>query len=106
MADSDGNPTAQVKAVGKQELIRRIAERAGKSRKEASDILEATLDSIRDSLKNGEEVRLVGFGSFKVRTTAGRTGINPQTRERITVGPKQRVRFAPGKELNDAVAGR
>jgi len=104
MADSNGN--AEARAVGKQELIRRIAERAGKSRKETTDILEATLDSIRDSLKNGEEVRLVGFGSFKVRTSAERTGVNPQTRERITVGPKQRVRFAPGKELNDAVAGR
>jgi nucleoid DNA-binding protein len=105
MAESNGN-TAESKAIGKQELIRRVAERVGKSRKETTDILDATLNSIRDSLKNGEEVRLVGFGSFKVRTSAERTGINPQTKERITVGPKQRVRFAPGKELSDAVSGK
>ncbi len=91
-------------AIGKTELIRRVAQRTGKSVKETSDLVNETLDAIRDSLKNGEEVRLVGFGSFSVRTTAARTGVNPQTRAKIQVPAKQRVRFSPGKELNDAVA--
>ena len=90
-------------AIGKTELIRRVAQKAGKSNKETADLVNATLDAIRDSLKTGEEVRLVGFGSFSVRTTAARTGVNPQTRAKIQVPSKQRVRFSPGKELNDAV---
>src|SRR5690348_12241096 len=91
-------------AIGKTELIRRVAQSSGKSVKETSDLVNSTLDAIRDSLKSGEEVRLVGFGSFAVKTTAARTGVNPQTRAKIQVPSKQRVRFSPGKELNDAVA--
>ena len=91
-------------AIGKTELIRRVATNSGKSVKETSDLVNATLDEIRDSLKKGEEVRLVGFGSFAVKTTAARTGVNPQTRAKIQVPSKKRVRFSPGKELNDAVA--
>ena len=91
-------------AIGKTELIRREAQSSGKSVKETSDLVNATLDAVRDALKSGEEVRLVGFGSFAVKTTAARTGVNPQTRAKIQVPSKQRVRFSPGKELNDAVA--
>jgi nucleoid DNA-binding protein len=91
-------------AIGKTELIRRVAQGSGKSVKETSDLVNATLDAVRDALKSGEEVRLVGFGSFAVKTTAARTGVNPQTRAKIQVPSKQRVRFSPGKELNDAVA--
>lgn len=90
-------------AIGKTELIRRVAQSSGKSNKETADLVNATLDAVRDALKAGEEVRLVGFGSFSVRTTAARTGVNPQTRAKIQVPSKQRVRFSPGKELNDAV---
>jgi nucleoid DNA-binding protein len=90
-------------AIGKTELIRRVAQSSGKSVKETSDLVNAALDEIRDSLKKGEEVRLVGFGSFSVKTTAARTGVNPQTRAKIQVPSKKRVRFSPGKELNDAV---
>lgn len=90
--------------IGKTELIRRVASKTGKSNKETSDLVNETLDAIRDALKSGEEVRLVGFGSFAVKTTAARTGVNPQTRAKIQVPSKRRVRFSPGKELNDAVA--
>jgi DNA-binding protein HU-beta len=48
-------------------------------------------------------VRLVGFGSFKVRTSAARRGVNPQNRRPIEVPAKERVRFSPGKELSEAV---
>jgi DNA-binding protein HU-beta len=92
-------------AIGKTELIRRVAQSSGKSNKETADLVNNTLDAIRDSLKAGEEVRLVGFGSFSVKTTKARTGVNPQTRAKIQVPAKRRVRFSPGKELDDAVAG-
>jgi DNA-binding protein HU-beta len=92
-------------AIGKTELIRRVAQSSGKSNKESADLVNNTLDAVRDALKAGEEVRLVGFGSFSVKTTKARTGVNPQTRAKIQVPSKRRVRFSPGKELDDAVAG-
>ncbi len=92
-------------AIGKTELIRRVAQSSGKSNKETADLVNNTLDAIRDALKAGEEVRLVGFGSFAVKTTKARTGVNPQTRAKIQVPAKRRVRFSPGKELDEAVAG-
>jgi DNA-binding protein HU-beta len=89
--------------VGRQELTRRIATQAGLTQKKAAEVLEATLVTIRDSLKEGNEVRLVGFGSFKVRRSAARKGVNPRDRQPIEVPAKDRVRFSPGKELADAV---
>jgi DNA-binding protein HU-beta len=89
--------------VGRQELTRRIASQAKLTQKQAADVLEATLASIREALQNGNEVRLVGFGSFKVRKSAARKGVNPRDRKPIEVPAKERVRFSPGKELADAV---
>ena len=89
--------------VGRQELTRRIATQAGLTQKKAGEVLEATLDTIRDSLMSGNEVRLVGFGSFKVRESAARKGVNPRDRKPIQVPAKNRVRFSPGKELSEAV---
>jgi DNA-binding protein HU-beta len=93
-------------AIGKTELIRRVAHKGSKSNKETADLVNAVLDEIRDALKAGEEVRLVGFGSFSVKTTKARTGVNPQTRAKIQVPSKRRVRFSPGKELDEAVTGK
>ena len=89
--------------VGRQELTRRIASEAKLTQKQASQVLETTLISIREALQSGNEVRLVGFGSFKVRTSAARKGVNPRDRQPIQVPAKERVRFFPGKELADAV---
>ncbi|HEX6479158.1 MAG TPA: HU family DNA-binding protein [Ktedonobacteraceae bacterium] len=89
--------------VGRQELTRRIASEAKLTQKQASQVLETTLVTIREALQNGNEVRLVGFGSFKVRTSAARKGVNPRDRKPIEVPAKERVRFFPGKELSDAV---
>jgi DNA-binding protein HU-beta len=89
--------------VGRQELTKRIAAQTGLTQKKAGEVLEATLDNIRDSLHTGNEVRLVGFGSFKVRKSAARKGVNPRDRKPIQVPAKNRVRFSPGKELSEAV---
>lgn len=87
----------------RNELTRRIAARTNLTQREANAALNATLGSIRESLQNGKEVRLVGFGSFKVRTSAARKGVNPRDRKPLEVSAKNRVRFSPGKELSDAV---
>jgi nucleoid DNA-binding protein len=89
--------------IGRQELTRSIANKTGLTQKKSGEVLEATLDTIRDTLKTGNEVRLVGFGSFKVRKSAARKGVNPRDRKPIQVPAKNRVRFSPGKELVDAV---
>ncbi|HTI14104.1 MAG TPA: HU family DNA-binding protein [Dictyobacter sp.] len=92
-----------IQTIGRQELSKRIAKSAKLSQKQASEVLEATLTAIREALQNGDEVRLVGFGSFKVRQSAARRGVNPRDRQPIEVPAKDRVRFFPGKELSEAV---
>jgi DNA-binding protein HU-beta len=89
--------------IGRQELSKRIAKQAKLSQKQAAEVLEATLDAIREALQEGDEVRLVGFGSFKVRKSAARKGVNPRNGQVIEVPEKDRVRFTPGKELSEAV---
>jgi len=91
--------------VGRQELIKRVATSANKSVKESTIFVNATLDTIRDALKTGDSVRLVGFGVFSVKDTAPSVRVNPQTRQKINVPARKRVKFTPGKELMAAVAG-
>ncbi len=103
MATTKSESKSESSIVGRQELTKRIASQAGLTQKKAAEVLEATLDTIRESLKEGNEVRLVGFGSFKVRRSAARKGVNPRDRKPIEVPAKDRVRFSPGKELSEAV---
>ncbi|HEX8035422.1 MAG TPA: HU family DNA-binding protein [Ktedonobacterales bacterium] len=90
--------------VGRQDLIKMVAAKANKSAKETTEFVNATLDSIKETLETGETVRLVGFGVFSVKDTAESVRVNPQTREKINVPARKRVKFTAGKELNDAVA--
>lgn len=90
--------------LGKIALIERVAQRSGKSVKESSTVVNATLETIREALTRGDAVQLTGFGSFGVRTRAAHTGVNPQTRAKIRVPAKAHVRFSAGKGLSDAVA--
>ena len=91
-------------AIGRQDLIKTVASKAGKSAKETTEFVNATLEAIKDNLEKGETVRLVGFGVFSVKDTAESVRVNPQTREKINVPARKRVKFTAGKELNDAVA--
>ncbi len=91
--------------VGRQELIKRVATKTNKSVKESTVFVNGTLDAVLEALKEGDSVRLVGFGVFSVKDTAASVRVNPQTREKINVPARKRVKFTPGKDLNDAVAG-
>ena len=91
--------------VGRQELIKRVASKSNKIFKENAVFVNETLDAIRESLQSGDSVRLVGFGVFSVKDTAASVRVNPQTRQKINVPARKRVKFTPGKDLNDAVAG-
>jgi DNA-binding protein HU-beta len=89
--------------VNKSELIDRIAEAADISKASASRALDAALDAITQSLKDGEPVALVGFGTFTVRDRAAREGRNPQTGETISIAEARVPAFKPGKALKDAL---
>jgi DNA-binding protein HU-beta len=91
-------------AIGRSDLIKAVAGKAGKSAKETTEFVNATLEAIKENLEKGETVRLVGFGVFSVKDTAASVRVNPQTREKINVPARKRVKFAAGKELNEAVA--
>ncbi|MEM7102299.1 MAG: HU family DNA-binding protein [Bacteroidota bacterium] len=89
--------------MNKADLVNRIAEDAGLSKSQASDALNAVLDAVSGSLKKGDKVTLVGFGTFSISKRAARTGRNPQTGAAIQIAAKNVVKFKPGKDLSDAV---
>lgn len=89
--------------MNKADLVNRIAEDAGLSKAQAADALNSVLGAISESLKKGNKVTLVGFGTFSVSHRAARTGRNPQTGKAIKIAAKNVVKFKPGKDLSDAV---
>lgn len=91
--------------VGRQDLIKLVATKSQKSVKESTAFVNATLEAIRETLESGDSVRLVGFGVFAVKDTAPSVRVNPQTRAKINVPARKRVKFTAGKELTEAVAG-
>lgn len=91
--------------MNKGDLISKIAENAKLTKAQASDALNAVLDSIEGALKSGDKVTLIGFGTFSVSKREARTGRNPQSGESIQIDAKNVVKFKPGKELGDSVNG-
>jgi DNA-binding protein HU-beta len=89
--------------MNKQDLIGIVSDNAGLSKGDAVRAVEAVFDTITASLKKGEEVRLVGFGSFSVTKRKASTGRNPRTREPMAIKASNQPKFRPGKGLKDAV---
>ena len=89
--------------MNKTELINAIAENAGLNKAEAKKALDATLNAISDALKEGDKVALVGFGTFSINERPSRTGINPRTKEQITIEAKKIAKFKAGAELTEAI---
>ncbi|MFS1518562.1 HU family DNA-binding protein [Bacillus sp. SCS-151] len=89
--------------MNKTELVNSVAEKAELSKKDAGKALEAVFGAIGDSLKDGNKVSLLGFGTFEVRERAARKGRNPQTGEEIEIAASKAPAFKPGKELKEAV---
>ena len=87
----------------KTEIVEQMAQDAGISRTIADTALRSAIDSISNSLAKGQEVTIVGFGTFSVASRAARTGRNPQTGEPIEIKATKVPRFKPGKALKDAV---
>ncbi len=91
--------------MNKGELVQRISEKAGVSRSQAENALNAVVEGISDALRNDDSVTLVGFGTFSVSKREARQGRNPQTGESINISAKNIVKFKPGKKLADSVNG-
>lgn len=89
--------------MNKSELIEAIAASADIPKAAASRALDAMVEAVADSLKNGDSVSLVGFGTFTVKDRAARTGRNPQTGEPIQISAARVPSFKAGKALKDAV---
>ena len=87
----------------KAELVDEIAQKASLTRKHSEVIVDAVFSSIVEALQGGDKIELRGFGSFRVRHRAGRTGRNPKTGEGVIVPPKKVPYFKPGKELRELI---
>jgi len=87
----------------KQELIDIVSEKAGLTKKDTAGVLEVFLETIVDSLKRGEKVALVGFGTFEAKTRKAREGRNPATGETIQIAARTVPSFKAGRALKDAL---
>lgn len=92
--------------MNKQELIAVVASETGLTKKDSSAAVEAIIGAVAASLKKGESVRLLGFGTFDVKERAARTGKNPRTGENISIPASKVPVFKAGTELKTIVAGK
>ena len=89
--------------MNKQELIATVADMSGLAKSDAIKAVEAVFDAISATLKKGDEVRLVGFGTFSISKRKASTGRNPRTGEPMTIKASTQPKFKAGKGLKDAV---
>lgn len=89
--------------MNKGDLVAAVAERTDLSKGQAGEAVEAAIQAITEALKDGEEVKLVGFGTFTVSDRAAGTARNPRTGEPIKVAASKAPKFKAGQSLKDAV---
>ena len=89
--------------MNKTELIEKIAVGAEIKKEDAKKALEGTIEAIKNALIEGDKVQLIGFGTFSVNERPAREGINPATKEKITIAAKKVAKFKAGAELADAI---
>ena len=87
----------------KADLIDKVSQEAGLTRKDSEIIVESIFDSVVRSLRAGDKIEIRGFGSFRTRQRRARVGRNPKTGDRVDVPPKKIPFFKPSKELKDLV---
>ena len=92
--------------MNKSELIAEVAAKAEITKKDADAAVTAVIDAITESLKKGDKVQLVGFGTFEVRERGARTGRDPRTNQEIQIPASKAPAFKAGKALKDTVNGK
>lgn len=89
--------------MNKSDFIVKVAEKAEIDKKEAEKVVSAVFDTIVETVANGDDIRIVGFGTFESRERKERTGVNPRTKEQITIPASKIPAFKAGKAFKDAV---
>ena len=89
--------------MNKADLVSMIAAKSNLTKKDSESALNALVESITESMKKGDKVSLVGFGTFETRKRAARNGINPQTKKTIKIPATNAPAFKAGKALKDSV---
>jgi len=89
--------------MNKNDLVSSMASKSGLNKKNCEAALNAFIESVKETLKAGEKITLVGFGSFEVRNRAERIGQNPQTKEKMTIPASKAPAFVAGKGLKASV---
>lgn len=92
--------------MNKSELVAKVADKAGLSKKDAEAAVKAVVDSVTEALVNGDKVQLVGFGTFEVRERSARTGRDPRTGKTMEIAASKAPAFKVGQGLKDAVNGK
>ena len=98
-----GESNGRGRLVNKNDLVGAVADAAGLSKGQSLVVIESVFGAISEALKKGENVRLVGFGTFHVSKRAKSTGRNPRTGAEITIPASKQPKFKAGKGLKDAV---
>lgn len=89
--------------MNKGELIKAMAEKAGFTNKDAACAYEAFVEAVTEALKAGEKVQLVGFGTLEVKNVAAKTGINPQTKEKVAIPACKKPVMKFGKAYKELI---
>ena len=89
--------------MNRNELVDAVSGKTDMRKSEASKAVDAVFEAIEDALKGGDEVRLVGFGTFSVASRAASEGRNPRTGEKIKIAASKQAKFKPGKGLRDSL---
>lgn len=89
--------------MNKTDLVKKMAEAANISQADAKKALDAALESIKETLVAGDKVALIGFGTFSVNERPAREGINPATKQKITIAAKKVAKFKAGAEITNAL---
>jgi DNA-binding protein HU-beta len=89
--------------MNKAQLIELVAEKTSSTKNQSEVFLDATIEAIMEALRDGEEVKLVGFGTFSKTSRKARTGRNPKTGATVKIPSSFAARFKPGKDLKDFI---
>ncbi|GGK05656.1 MULTISPECIES: HU family DNA-binding protein [Parabacteroides] len=89
--------------MNKTEFITSVAEKSGLSKTDAKKAVDAFIETVSDEMKAGGKVSLLGFGSFSISERGERKGVNPATKQTITIPARKAIKFKAGAELNEKV---
>lgn len=93
------------KTLTKADIVEKVYSKIGFSKKEASELVELVFGTLKDSLNEGQKVKISGFGNFEVREKESRVGRNPQTGDQIIIDARRVLSFKPSQVLKDMING-